>query len=156
MCRMAHKSCISRCSRCGHHHRADEDFSLPCVVHCRLLSVVHSHGYYCSSSPASVNAASAFPTDAPQTTLVAEAVPVLDPHTTLNALSALLFQGRELPQTTEFGDTLEFPYTSEIVPFCGLKTAVGERAVPVAAGARSVFATADCTFNRPDPTENRS
>ena len=127
-----------------------------------------------------MNAASALPTDAPHTTLVAEAVPVLDPQTTLNALRALLFQGSELPQTTdvpltseepqttevphttelpqttEFGDTLEFPYTSEIVPVCGLKTAIGESAVPVVLGARSVFAIADCTFSRPDPTENRS
>src|SRR5580698_9256998 len=96
---------------------------------------------YCSSSPASENAASAFDTDAPHTTLVAE-VPelVLAPQTTLKALNRLLFQGSEVPQTTEvpltvevpqttevphttevpqtteLGDTVVFPYTSETVP----------------------------------------
>ena len=105
-------------------------------------SKVHTANY-CSSSPASENAASAFDTDAPQTTLVAEvlAVPVTEPHTTLKALRALLFQGSELPhttevpltvdvpqtteapqttdvpQTTELGATVVFPYASETVPF---------------------------------------
>ena len=80
----------------------------------------------------------------PQTTLVAEVpVPVLEPQTTLNALNKLLFQGRDVPQTTELPETLlpqttddphttelpqttepaetePFPLTRETVPFCGL------------------------------------
>lgn len=56
----------------------------------------------------------AFPTDAPHTTLVAEAFPVLDPQTTLNALRRLLFQGRELPQTTELPLTTDEPQTTEL------------------------------------------
>src|SRR3954466_5985333 len=71
-------------------------------------------GYYCSSSPASENAEVAFPTDAPHTTLVAEAFPRLDPQTTLNALRRLLFQGRELPQTTELPLAAEEPQTTEV------------------------------------------
>ena len=42
------------------------------------------------------------------------AVPVLDPQTTLNALSALLFQGIELPQTTEVPLTTDEPQTTEL------------------------------------------
>src|SRR6202030_4121419 len=79
----------------------------------RLLSV-DSHGCYCSSSPASVNALLAVDTDAPQTTLVAEVVPVLAPQTTLKALSVLSFQGTEAPQTTEVPFTTEAPQTTEV------------------------------------------
>lgn len=80
----------------------------------RLLSF-NSHGYYCSSSPASENAPLAVETDAPQTTLEAVVlVPVLDPQTTLNALSVLSFQGSELPQTTDVPFTIELPQTTEV------------------------------------------
>src|ERR1700692_1837942 len=65
----------------------------------RLLSV-DSHGCYCSSSPASVNALLVVDTDAPQTTL--------------NALSVLSFQGTEAPQTTEVPFTSEAPQTTEV------------------------------------------
>src|ERR1700730_7654075 len=108
---MAHQSCIACSDCCGCHHGADERLNLPCVVHINLLSV-DSHGYYCSSSPASVNALLAFETDAPQTTLEAE-VPVLAPQTTLNALSVLSFHGTEAPQTTEVPFTNELPQTTD-------------------------------------------
>src|SRR5580700_10937166 len=72
-----------------------------------------THGY-CSSSPASENAPSAVDTAAPQTTLLAEVlVPRLEPQTTLNALSRLLFQGKELPQTTELPVTFA-PQTTDV------------------------------------------
>jgi len=77
---------------------------------------------------------------APHTTLVAEVEPVLAPQTTLKALSELVFQGNDAPQTTELPfteapqttdapqttedpqttdvvDTVPFPYTSETVLF---------------------------------------
>ena len=81
---------------------------------------------------------------APQTTLVAEEpVAVLAPQTTLKALSRLLFQGNdepqttelpftfapqttdaphttEVPQTTEPGRIVEFPLVSETVPVTAL------------------------------------
>src|SRR5215469_15271639 len=84
------------------------------VFMCRLLSLGFTRHSYCSSSPTSENAASALPTDAPQTTLVAEAVPVLDPHTTLNAASVLSIQGIDVPQTTEFPLTTDVPQTTEV------------------------------------------
>jgi hypothetical protein len=89
------------------------------VLICRVLFMifllsVDSHGCYCSSSPASVNALLAVDTDAPQTTLEAAVpVPVLDPQTTLNALRVLSFQGNELPHTTEVPLTSELPQTTE-------------------------------------------
>ena len=54
-------------------------------------------------------------TDDPQTTLDADALePVLEPQTTLNALSALLFHGNELPQTTDVPFTSDEPQTTEV------------------------------------------
>jgi len=41
-------------------------------------------------------------------------VPVLDPQTTLKALRALLFQGNELPQTTDVPLTIDDPQTTEL------------------------------------------
>jgi hypothetical protein len=79
-----------------------------------IAFVEDSRGCYCSSSPASEYAEVALPTDAPHTTLVAEAFPVLDPQTTLKALRRLLFQGRELPQTTELPLTTDEPHTTEV------------------------------------------
>src|SRR5580700_5466302 len=78
-----------------------------------------AHGY-CSSSPASENAASALVAVAPQTTLVAcVPVPVLDPQTTLKAPRRLLFQGNAVPQTTELPltfvpQTTDVPHTTEV------------------------------------------
>ena len=54
------------------------------------------------------------PTDDPQTTLVADAVPVLEPQTTLNAANELVFQGNELPQTTDVPFRMELPQTTEV------------------------------------------
>lgn len=80
-----------------------------------LLSLVFTHGSYCSSSPASENAELVFDTDAPQSTLEAEVpVPVLEPQTTLNALRVLSFQGSELPQTTDVPLTIEVPHTTDV------------------------------------------
>src|SRR5579864_5034905 len=108
-----------------------------------LLSWSIAHGY-CSSSPASEKALLPFNKEAPQTTLVAcVPVPVLEPQTTLNALSALLFQGKDAPQTTELpltfapqttedpqtteepqttepAETLPFPFTSVTMPVAWL------------------------------------
>jgi len=104
-----HQSRISCGDYRSCHHCADEHLDLPCVVHVRLPSV-DSHGCYCSSSPASVNALLALDTDAPQTTLVAVVlVPVLAPQTTLKALSVLSFQGSEQPQTTDVPLQPNFP-----------------------------------------------
>src|SRR5579863_3064580 len=77
------------------------------------------HTAYCSSSPASEYAASAFVAVAPQTTLVAcVPVPVLAPQTTLKALVVLLFHGTDAPQTTELPvtfapQTTDAPHTTE-------------------------------------------
>lgn len=54
----------------------------------------------------------ALSSDAPQTTLVAD-VAVLEPHTTLKALVNGLFQGIELPHTTDVPVTFE-PHTTEL------------------------------------------
>src|SRR5215469_12640883 len=84
------------------------------VFMCRLLSAGFTRHSYCSSSPTSEKAASALPTDAPQTTLVAEAAPVLVPQTTLNAFVVLSVQGSDVPQTTEFPLTIAVPQTTEL------------------------------------------
>src|SRR5215469_14562276 len=143
MQRVACQCCISGGADCGQHHGANKGLCSPCVVHSLLLSLGLTR-CYCSSSPASENAASVLPTDEPQTTLVAEAVPVLDPQTTLNALRVLSLQGRELPHTTELPQTTEvlatlaLPLAIETVSVCGLKTTLGDSAAPTFDGARSV------------------
>ncbi len=86
--------------------------------------------------------------EAPQTTEVPLTVELPQtteaPHTT------------EDPQTTEVEATLVFPWTSETVPVCGLKTMLGESADPTVAGARAVLVVAACTFINPVPSANMS
>ena len=101
--------------------------------------------------------------DVPQTTLLALSEEA--PHTTLKPLLALAPQTTDVPQTTELPETFApqtteepqttdvpqttdegsivlLPFVSETVPSEELKTAVGESAEPIVAGALSVLARA--------------